>query len=183
VALRFYSDAGRPAELAAPASALPSPAALLPYVDIVIAVTSPWMWVGRRLDQYRNFVASQRRSRFTAKLLFVMGDTMVPAALNEWDQDAIAHPDIEFITARGCPDADSYWPGALDGAMFPPANSSTTCKVLEGAAVAVAKWARQKSRAAAETSAACIAACESSAGTPSSSLLLSLSVLLPLSSL
>ena len=109
-------------------------------MDIVIAVTSPWMWVGRRLDQFKNFVAAQRRSRFTAKLLFVMGDTMVPEVLNEWDQDAIAHPDVMFVTARGCPDADTFWPGATDGAMFPPANSSTTCKVLEGASVAVERF-------------------------------------------
>jgi hypothetical protein len=132
--------AAHPQRAPADTAATAATAAELPYVDIVIAVTSPWMWVGRRLDQYTNFVASQRRSRFTAKLLFVMGDTMVPEALNEWDLDAIAHPDIEFITARGCPDADSYWPGAVDGAMFPPANSSTTCKVLEGASVAVERY-------------------------------------------
>ena len=129
-----------PAPGPAPGPAPAPPPAELPYVDIVIAVTSPWMWVGRRLDQYRNFVASLRRSRFTAKLLFVMGDTMVPDALNEWDQDAVAHPHVAFVTARGCPDADTFWPGATDGAMFPPANSSTTCKVLEGASVAVERF-------------------------------------------
>ena len=129
-----------PAPGPAPGPAPAPPPAELPYVDIVIAVTSPWMWVGRRLDQYRNFVASLRRSRFTAKLLFVMGDTMVPDVLNEWDQDAIAHPHVAFVTARGCPDADSFVPGATDGAMFPPANSSTTCKVLEGASVAVERF-------------------------------------------
>jgi len=65
---------------------------------------------------------------------------MVPDALNEWDQDAVAHPHVTFVTARGCPDADTFWPGATDGAMFPPANSSTTCKVLEGASVAVERF-------------------------------------------
>lgn len=111
----------------------------LPYVDIVIAVTSPWLWVTRRIDQFQNFVASQRRSKFSAKLLFVMGEPE-QRKLNDWDLDAIGHPDVAFVTARGCPDADTYWPGATDGAMFPPVNSSTTCKVLEGASVAVERF-------------------------------------------
>ena len=111
----------------------------LPYVDVVVIVPSPWKWPLRRLRAYEAFLATARRAapRFTAKLIFVMGDDYVPVELSADDARMTAHPDVLFVTARGCPDLDTLWPGAWDGGMFPPVNSSTTCKVLEGASAAI----------------------------------------------
>jgi hypothetical protein len=114
----------------------------LPFVDIVVLVPSPWKWDARRLYVFDAFLGTAARAapRFTAKLIFVMGDDAVPATLSPTDARIAAHPSVLFVTAPACPDLDTHWPGASDGAMFPPANSSTTCKVLEGAAVAVEKF-------------------------------------------
>lgn len=138
LALRF-------APLGSPARPVPSFAPLrsrLPFVDVVVLVPSPWKWASRRVRSFETFVATARRAapRFTAKLIFVMGDDAVPANLSASDAQMVAHPDVLFVTARGCPDLDTIYPGAWDGGMFPPANSSTTCKVLEGAVAAAANF-------------------------------------------
>jgi hypothetical protein len=134
-ALRAAAGAAAP-----PAAAAAAP---LPFVDLVMVVPNPWQWPARRRSLFEAFVATQRRAAgaFTAKLIFVMGDDAVPAAATPEDAAARAHPDVAFVTAPGCPDLDGWVPGAWDGERFPVANSSTTCKVLEGIAVATERFA------------------------------------------
>jgi hypothetical protein len=113
------------------------PARRLPLVDLVLVVTNPWRWSARRLDVYRAFVATQARTARSAKLIFVMGGDGQPAAQSAEDAAMFAHPDVSWVAAPGCPDLDA---GTWDAWPWPAANSSTTCKVLEGAAVAVARF-------------------------------------------
>lgn len=137
----------RPSPRAAPAAPL-TPAAFaatslppsLPFVDLVIVVTNPWAWSSRRRNVFTAFKATQARTRFTAKLIFVMGADRRPAALSPSDAELFAHPDVAFVSAAACADLDGIWPTATDGGAFPPVNSSTTCKVLEGVAAAVERY-------------------------------------------
>ena len=112
----------------------PSP---LPFVDIVIVCTNPWGWGARRRNVYTAFLATRARTARTAKLIFVMGGDGAPAALSAEDAAMFAHPDVSAVAAPGCPDADA---GPYDGWPWPVANSSTTCKVLEGASIAVERF-------------------------------------------
>ena len=148
VALRLYNDAHPAPALAPAASAATRPtgaaaaaaAAALPYVDMVIIVTNPWRWSHRRGPVAKAFRDTRDRARgaFTARLLFVFGDTETPAQMSPEDAAIFADPDIGFVEVPNCKDYDDKgWPGAWDGVMFPPVNSSTTCKVLGGAAHAV----------------------------------------------
>ena len=107
-------------------------------VDIVLVIPNPWQWADRRRAQFEAFLATQRRVKgaFTAKLIFVMGSDGLPGADAPDDAAARAHPDVIFVTAPACPDLDTYERSRWDGQTFPPTNSSTTCKVLEGIAVA-----------------------------------------------
>jgi hypothetical protein len=148
LALRFYLDA-HPAAGAgalAPAGARDAPAAAarLPYVDMVIIVTNPWRWSHRRGPVAKAFRDTRDRARasgHSARLLFVFGDTETPAVMSPEDAAIFADPDIGFVEVANCKDYDDKgWPGAWDGVMFPPVNSSTTCKVLGGAAHAVERF-------------------------------------------
>ena len=129
-------------------AAAPDAAAAAPpreKVDIVLVVPNPWPWAERRRAQFEAFLATARRARgaFTAKLIFVMGSESVdglPARESPDDAPARAHADVLFVTAPACPDADAFVPSRWDGQQFPPTNSSTTCKVLEGIAVAVERF-------------------------------------------
>ena len=148
LALRLYLDA-HPAAGAgalAPAGARDAPAASarLPYVDMVIIVTNPWRWSHRRGPVAKAFRDTRDRARasgHSARLLFVFGDTETPAVMSPEDAAIFADPDIGFVEVANCKDYDDKgWPGAWDGVMFPPVNSSTTCKVLGGAAHAVERF-------------------------------------------
>jgi len=58
--------------------------------------------------------------------------------MSEADKILFSHPEVGFVNVPNCKDVDmKAWPGSWDGIMFPPVNSSTTCKVLGGAAYAV----------------------------------------------
>jgi hypothetical protein len=114
-------------------------------VDIVLVVPNPWPWAERRRAQFNAFLATARRARgaFTAKLIFVMGSESIyglPVEESPDDAPARAHADVLFLTAPACPDVDGFVPSRWDGQQFPPTNSSTTCKVLEGIAVAVERF-------------------------------------------
>ena len=109
----------------------------LPFVDLVLVVTNPWKWSSRRLDVYKAFVATQARTTRRAKLIFVMGGDGQPQAQSAADAAMFAHPDVSWVAAPGCPDLDD---GLWDGWPWPAVNSSTTCKVLEGAAVATERF-------------------------------------------
>ena len=136
----------RPAQWSASAPAGPSAvggaggAGALPFVDLVIVVTNPWSWSSRRLNLFRAFCATQARTRFTAKMIFVMGADRHPPALSAADAEVFAHPDVAFVSAARCADLDGIWPTATDGGAFPPVNSSTTCKVLKGVTEALARF-------------------------------------------
>ena len=120
--------------------ALPTAAHLLPYVDMVIIVTNPWRWSHRRGPVAKAFRQTRDRvkGRYKARLLFVFGDNESPSELSEEDRAIFSDPDIGFVNVPNCKDYDDKgWPTAWDGVMFPPVNSSTTCKVLGGAAHAV----------------------------------------------
>jgi hypothetical protein len=119
----------------APRAAAPA----LPFYDVVIVVPNPWAWTERRTLVADAFAATAARVAARggtehAALVFVLGDDAAPAALSASDAVLAAQPDVHFVTARDCPDLDEPWPEANDGALFPPDHSSTTCKVLEGAA-------------------------------------------------
>ena len=134
------SVSGREVE-AWPAARVPAPAATQRVrVDIVLVIPNPWPWAARRRAQFEAFLATQRRVRgaFTAKLIFVMGSETNGPPPEEAPEEASAraHPDVHFVSAPACPDVDEFVPSRWDGQMFPPINSSTTCKVLEGIAVA-----------------------------------------------
>jgi hypothetical protein len=134
------SVSGREVE-AWPAARVPAPAATQRVrVDIVLVIPNPWPWAARRRAQFEAFLATQRRVRgaFTAKLIFVMGSETNGPSPEEAPEEASAraHPDVHFVSAPACPDVDESVPSRWDGQMFPPINSSATCKVLEGIAVA-----------------------------------------------
>lgn len=105
----------------------------LPLVDMVIICTNPWKWSSRRADVFRAFLATSERTTWKAKLIFVMGGDGQPENLDEDDEIIFSHEDVKWVAAPGCPDFDV---GLWDGWPWPVANSSTTCKVLEGAAIA-----------------------------------------------
>jgi hypothetical protein len=111
-----------------------------PPIDIVLVVTNPWKWSGRRFNVFRAFKATQARTRFTAKMIYVMGADRAPADLAASDAQIAADPDVTIFNSPHCADLDGIWPSAIDGGAFPPANSSTTCKVLEGVAEALARF-------------------------------------------
>jgi hypothetical protein len=107
---------------------------------MVIIVTNPWRWSHRRGPVAKAFRQTRDRvkGRYKARLLFVFGDNESPSELSEEDRAIFSDPDIGFVNVPNCKDYDDKgWPTAWDGVMFPPVNSSTTCKVLGGAAFAV----------------------------------------------
>ena len=126
----------RPLASTTPAPAAAAAAAQLPFVDLVIVVTNPWAWSSRRRNVFNAFRATQARTRFTAKLIYVMGADRRPAAVDASDEEVFSHADVRHVSAPRCADLDGIWPTATDGGAFPPHNSSTTCKVLEGVVAA-----------------------------------------------
>jgi hypothetical protein len=138
------------------ARARPQPA-LLPFVDIVIVMPVPWARVemmpavpgavasardvgrSRRANAYLAFQRMRAATNATAHLLFVLGGP-APGPLSVEDAAIFGDPAVTALSAP-CADIDNVpWPGAEWAEFFHPANSSTTCKVLHGAAHAAAAF-------------------------------------------
>jgi len=125
------------AAAAVPGARAPLPAPAPAHVDLVVIVPTAAAWVGRRAAFRRAWARTLARlpPGRSAALLFVLGSRAGPGGEGGPPRAPPPDADDADVVAVDCADLDGS-----GGWATPEADSATSCKVLAGAAAAVARF-------------------------------------------